>query len=206
MDYQRHYDALMSRAKSREIKGYVEKHHILPRCLGGGDEVDNIARLTPEEHYVAHQLLVKLNPGNPKLVYSAWVMAAGREGSNKRYGWLRRLHSESISKHLTGYKRGPFSDEHKAKLTAAKKGRVMSEEQKKKISASMKAHAGTDEAKAIVSATHSGRARSAETKGKISAANAGKVRLKVSCPHCDKVGGKSNMDRYHFDNCKVKNV
>ena len=31
-----------------------------------------------------------------------------------------------------------------------------------------------------------------------------KKRNKLTCPHCGKVGGVSNMRRYHFDNCKHK--
>jgi hypothetical protein len=27
-------------------------------------------------------------------------------------------------------------------------------------------------------------------------------KVKVECPHCKKVGGKSGMHRWHFDNCK----
>lgn len=29
------------------------------------------------------------------------------------------------------------------------------------------------------------------------------TQVKVTCPHCDKTGGKANMLRYHFDNCKA---
>jgi len=28
--------------------------------------------------------------------------------------------------------------------------------------------------------------------------------IKLTCPHCGKVGGLSNMKRYHIDNCKLK--
>lgn len=28
---------------------------------------------------------------------------------------------------------------------------------------------------------------------------------RIECPHCGKVGGKSAMKRYHFDNCKKGN-
>jgi hypothetical protein len=203
MNYAKHYERLIERARTRKLECYVEKHHIIPKCMGGDNSRGNLVELTPEEHYVAHQLLIKINPGNPKLVYSAWVMASGKERNNKRYGWIRRRHAKSISEHLTGYKRGPFSDEHKAKLSAAKKGRTLPEEQKKKIAASMKAHANTDEAKAIVSATHTGRLRSIETKARISSSNTGKKNTIMECPHCKKSGGRTNMLRYHFDNCKV---
>lgn len=29
-------------------------------------------------------------------------------------------------------------------------------------------------------------------------------RIKVTCPYCHKVGGKTNMHRWHFENCKMK--
>jgi hypothetical protein len=35
---------------------YMEKHHILPRFEGGGDEEDNLVLLSPEEHVFAHFL------------------------------------------------------------------------------------------------------------------------------------------------------
>ena len=40
--------------------------------------------------------------------------------------------------------------------------------------------------------------KSEETKRKLSIANS----IKVTCPHCNKVGGKTAMYRYHFDKCK----
>lgn len=95
MDYNKHYNALIDRSKNRAIPDIFEKHHIIPRCLGGSNETDNIARLTPEEHYVAHQLLVKLHPTSHALVYAAQMMcvSSGRlTRSNKLYGWLKRKH------------------------------------------------------------------------------------------------------------------
>lgn len=71
MNYKKHYDKLMERSKYRIPDGYVEKHHIVPRCLGGKDEVDNIAILTPEEHFLAHQLLVKIYPKSSPLIKAA---------------------------------------------------------------------------------------------------------------------------------------
>lgn len=45
-----------------------------------------------------------------------------------------------------------------------------------------------------------------ETKQKMSLANSGKSREhpKVKCPHCSKEGKSNIMNRWHFDNCKVK--
>lgn len=89
MNYESHYYKLIEKARTREIYGYTEKHHIVPKCMGGTDDDDNLINLTPEEHYVAHQLLVKIYPTNNKLVYAAAMMIPSRP-SNKLYGWLRR--------------------------------------------------------------------------------------------------------------------
>lgn len=147
MDYHRHYQRLMDRARDRKIQGYSERHHIVPKCLGGPDEAGNIVRLTPEEHYVAHQLLVKMHPGDKSLVWAAMNMTgankrqAGRQ--NKIYGWLRRKFAEVVgrtwtgrrhsaearakmSRTRTGLKRTPHTAETKAKMSAASKGRKKS--------------------------------------------------------------------------------
>lgn len=96
MNYQRIYDSLIMRGKNRMLNGYSEQHHVLPRCLGGTDEPDNLVNLTPEEHYLCHQLLVKIYPDNSKLLHAAMFMTANGMGkrSNKVYGWLKRRFSE----------------------------------------------------------------------------------------------------------------
>lgn len=61
--------------------------------MGGTNDKVNIAKLTHEEHYVAHQLLIKIYPDNERLVYAAIMMIPNRP-NNKMYGWLRRRYSE----------------------------------------------------------------------------------------------------------------
>lgn len=105
MNYQLHYDNIIQKARNRILDGYTEQHHIVPRCLGGTDDSENLVRLTPEEHYVAHQLLVKIFPTEPKLLYAALMMTVTGKNhsvrSNKRYGWLKRRHSD-VCKLRTG--------------------------------------------------------------------------------------------------------
>lgn len=96
MDYKKIYENLILHGKSRELSEYKERHHIIPKCMGGGDTADNLVDLTPEEHYVAHQLLVKIYPTNRKLLYAVMMMSAGTEyvkRNNKQYGWLKRKFS-----------------------------------------------------------------------------------------------------------------
>jgi len=108
MNYERIYDSLVTRAKNRKFEGYTEKHHIIPKCMGGIDDVVNLVDLTPEEHYVAHQLLVKMYPENVSLVYAANMMCVSscdNPRSNKRYGWLKRKFS-GVCKQRIGEKNG----------------------------------------------------------------------------------------------------
>jgi hypothetical protein len=101
MNYRKHYQKLIERARNRTKTGYIESHHIIPKCMGGDDSFENLVDLTPEEHYVAHQLLVKIYPNNTALIYAAAMMSAGRE-NNKMYGWIKRKWSAIISLEQTG--------------------------------------------------------------------------------------------------------
>lgn len=107
MNYELHYFRLIEKAKNREISGYTEKHHIIPKCMGGSDDNENLIKLTPEEHYVAHQLLVKIYPTNYKLTSAAAMMIPSRP-SNKLYGWLRRRLSRAMSIEQTGKANSQF--------------------------------------------------------------------------------------------------
>lgn len=100
MNYKKHYQTLIDRAKYRDIVGYTENHHIIPRCMGGNDSVDNIVALTPEEHFVAHQLLVKIYPTNRDLAYAVQLMTTHHTENrihNKLFGWMRKRMAEHMS-------------------------------------------------------------------------------------------------------------
>lgn len=101
MNYKKIYANLIEKAKNRSLNGYFETHHIIPKCIGGTNELSNLVNLTPEEHYLAHQLLVKIYPDNYKLVKAAAMMIPNRP-SNKMYGWLKRRFSEAQSLSQSG--------------------------------------------------------------------------------------------------------
>lgn len=64
MDYLKIYKDLINKRKlNKYIKTrffYVEQHHIIPKCMNGTDDADNLVYLTPREHYIAHALLYKI--------------------------------------------------------------------------------------------------------------------------------------------------
>lgn len=106
MDYNKIYQTLIERAQDRTVLGYTEKHHIIPKCMSGGDDISNIVRLTGREHFIAHQLLVKMYPKNGRLIKAAAIMASGsavmKRSQNRLYEWLRIRLAEEFSKSQTG--------------------------------------------------------------------------------------------------------
>jgi len=126
MDYQVIHDRIIERALDRNLSGYKESHHITPKCMGGTDSNDNKVDLTAEEHYVVHQLLVKIHPNNHKLIHAANMMG-GTRPNNKSYGWIKRKNSNI----LKGHTRNKGENHHMY-------GKTHSKETRKKISESLK--------------------------------------------------------------------
>jgi hypothetical protein len=69
MNYSKIYSQLIFKAKNREITKYTENHHIIPKCLGGNNDIENLVKLTFREHYIAHWLLCKMYKENLKKSY-----------------------------------------------------------------------------------------------------------------------------------------
>ena len=227
---------LIDRGRIRITEFYTEIHHIIPRCMGGSNDKTNLVSLTPEEHFVAHQLLVKIYPNNPKLVYAVRMMCFGNRRSNKLYGWIKRRYSNertlfkysdlsrkkmSESRGHYGRRFGPHLTETKRKISKAitiwmtdevkqnqslkMSGRVLTEEHKNKISEKAKLRTNSEETRRKISEANKGRIISEDARRKSSETQSGKKQEIISCPHCSKIGGRSNMLRYHFNNCKVRN-
>ena len=81
------------------------------------------------------------------------------------------------------------SSETKRKMSDAKKGKKFSEEHKRKLSDA-----------------HKGKPKSEETKRRMSDAKKGIKKEVVTCPYCQKTGGKPAMKRFHYEKCKQKRL
>lgn len=71
--YTKTYYKIIERSKNRTVQGYTEKHHIIPKALGGTNLPTNLVILTAREHYICHVLLVKMTTGlnKKKMIYAA---------------------------------------------------------------------------------------------------------------------------------------
>jgi NUMOD3 motif len=157
--YYKWYNAIVDRSKNRLLKGYTEKHHILPKSLGGSNDISNIAILTAREHFICHRLLVLCLRGvdKQKMAYALLrlVHSSKRNISSKSYNhlknnlegfWKGKKHSAETRAKMslvhTGVK---HKKESKLKMSCSKKGksvwpngRVFTPEHRAKINASIR--------------------------------------------------------------------
>lgn len=229
MDYPKIYNELITRAKSRMIDGYIEVHHIIPKCMNGTDDKSNLVRLTPEEHYVAHQLLVKIYPDHHGLVRAVQMMTVTSKNhirNNKEFGWIRRKISKIQSEFMKGKepwnkgKTDVYSIESLQKMSLVQLGIPESKEANLKRSIALKGtrlgienpfygNTHTIEVRQKISNRmkginnpNYGKTHSDEIRQKISIGV--KNSPKTTCPHCNKITSPANGKRWHFDNCKFK--
>lgn len=118
MDYKKIYDALVEKAKVRGLdkskhEGYFEIHHIIPVCLGGSDEDDNLVMFTAREHYIAHMLLWRAYPQDRSLASAAFFMRNTRTERNKFNSKLYAKLSEDYSKLMSERMSGEQSPHYK---------------------------------------------------------------------------------------------
>lgn len=156
------YYKIINNAQRRNVFGYIEKHHILPRSLGGSDDISNIVNLSAREHFVCHLLLTKMTIGDARIKMQHAVgkfvqVAPWQERSFT--SWEYKKIRETISKARTGTKRpgiggvkkgnipwnkgikqGPHSEESNKKRSATMTGRKKPDGFGKKVSEGKKGH------------------------------------------------------------------
>jgi hypothetical protein len=142
--YKTWHDNIIAKGKNRVLDCYKEKHHILPRCLGGKDNKENIVELTAKEHFIVHMLLCKFTEGFAKRkMYFAFNAMCSFKNS-RRYN---KVNSRLVEKIRSNFK---FTKEHRQKISKAQignkravgnknnLGRKFSEETRLKMSKSKK--------------------------------------------------------------------
>ncbi len=209
------YNKLIISRKQRVLPAdtYAENHHIIPRSLGGDDSNDNLIRLLPREHFIAHLLLAKIHTGENgmKMVHALRRMLTGKGRyipNSRVYQIIRTLSMEKCSgknnpmygrtgeNHPSfGRKELIYNDDFRAKISATSKGRTA---WNKGLSGAVKMSEST---KQKMSESAKGKTKSDEWKAKIGEQT--KNSPVVTCPHCGISGKNAPMKRWHFDNCKL---
>ena len=184
------YMAIINRAKSRDsINGYIEKHHIIPKSLGGHNRKENLVNLSAREHFICHWLLTKcVSVHVEKTKYALWLMINVQNEhqehrykiNSRTYQLLKEKLSETFSKQQSGR---IVSEETKRKISETRKRKIAegslkvneNKEKYKLIAEKKKGKKLTDETKKKISKGNKGKVRTTEHKEKLSQINVGKT-------------------------------
>ena len=119
--YTRCYYRIIENRKSNPVIGYAEKHHVIPKSLGGSNGQENLVTLTAREHFVCHRLLVKMTEGKDKMkmAYAIRMMMQLENPYQSRYKInanlyesLVRITKPIIGQYLTGDQNPFFNQKH----------------------------------------------------------------------------------------------
>lgn len=236
MIHQKIYDAIIENAKKQGRKyfrrnspnytTYYEKHHIIPKCLGGTNDEENLILLTAKEHFVCHKLLTYIYKENRKIAYAFHRMAF-----SKKYGKI--VSSRDYAYCVELIKSIPVSKETKEKQSMSRKGKKFTKEHKLNLQRAVKNakdNASKEEKKrrheyvagekngmyGVFGDKHPmfGKHHSIDAKNSIREKNriifSGKgnpmygIHLeKILCPHCNRLIDKRNYARWHGNKCKI---
>lgn len=85
---------------------YKEEHHIVPKCMGGTDDKQNLVYLYAREHIVAHKILTEIYPDHSGVWDAFWQMCNCNKYDDfvtpKEYELARIRHSENMSERMKG--------------------------------------------------------------------------------------------------------
>lgn len=98
--YEKWYNQIIDFRKTFPYTGdYVERHHIIPMCIGGIDEPDNIVCLSAKEHFICHLLLSKIH-NDYRLKFALLMMSRINHQQERyvsinsnTYEYIRKQHS-----------------------------------------------------------------------------------------------------------------
>lgn len=197
MNYLKIYTSIIDHAKKYPSSGYVEQHHILPKCLGGSDDDSNLVLLSARQHYLCHWLLAKHH--NTKKLWGAFAMMTVASTRHQRIKNSKLFERARIarSKASSGNGNGMFGKPSACKSHSPEAiEKIRQSKLGKKRSPFTRSPASTETKKKI-----------SDAKIGKSTARKGQAANRIQCPHCSKiVGGEGNYNRWHGDNCKNNKV
>lgn len=178
--YSRWYFAIVDAASCRKSSGYVEKHHVIPRCLGGTNDVDNVVALTAREHFICHLLLTKMVDGSAKhkMQFALNMMLVAQNDKHFRYTPSSRLYEYARKGNQLAQQQKRLSAETRRKIGDAHRNKSVSPETRRKISEAKTGKPGsrhTAETRAKIAKTNTGKTHSAATKKFIGDLHRGKT-------------------------------
>jgi hypothetical protein len=174
VNYQRIYGEIIERARCRTKPAcYCERHHVIPKSMGGNDAAANLVWLTAREHYIAHWLLFKAHR-TQAMAFAWYRMTHGRNLGryvSHTYAYAQAARAAATSSLFKGAR---LTEEHRQKLQAAKRGKTYAQMGRSQDSP-LRGRRASAEHRAKVSAASKGRRHTDDTRQKMRASKLGEA-------------------------------
>ena len=89
MDYRRIYNAFvadrLAKCSGKEKRLGMERHHIVPKCMGGTNDSSNLVNLTYSDHMFAHLLLARIYGGKLAIAFGKMCTVPRYQGRHTRH-------------------------------------------------------------------------------------------------------------------------
>lgn len=130
MNYNKLYELIINKhglkVKPKDV--YTERHHIIPKSIGGSNDKENLVYLQARVHFICHRLLCKIYKDSDKLKFAFWAMC-------------NQLNGDVIRKYRVTSKVFEQAKKNFAEANSRRhKGKKMSEEYCRALSQRMKGH------------------------------------------------------------------
>ena len=163
--YSSFIDSILSTRGRFNVACAKQRHHIVPRCVGGSNDEDNLIDLTRSEHIEAHRLLAKESPKNVRLqnAYRNMARVYGVEKLTEE----QKIYLDNLPSQVAWNKGKHLTDEQKRKISEGTKKAIAKPEIREKVSKGFKGKHHTEETKRKISNTEKGRIISKEAAEKM---------------------------------------
>ena len=188
--YTRWYNIIVEHRQSTLAEGYTERHHIIPKSLGGSNDDTNLVSLTAREHFICHWLLTKMTTGTDQTKMLRALNAFSRNSRKNPRCLTSRQYARARAAYVprVGHTHSP---ETRSKISRALTGKAQPAVRNAQRSATMSGRAFTDDHLNNLSKALKG--RTSPTKG-----------MKFdytpmprgTCPHCDRILGINNLPQH----------
>lgn len=178
--YLSRYHRVINTCRQMDLSNcYTEKHHIVPRSLGGDNSCDNLVALSARAHWLCHWILARMfvrgTTERKKMANAFWNMC-GRSSKQFRGSRIYEKARSEFAIYNSQLRLGIFkhSDEAKQKISQALLGRPQNDDHIKARFKSRQGWKHSDEAKQKLSEANLGKKLTIETREKISKALTGR--------------------------------
>lgn len=185
---------------------YSEKHHILPKSLGGDNSKSNIVRIPGRVHFICHKLLVRMvidTKHKKNMIHALNMLARANNKdqnrhqiSSKEYELIRKQLSDSMLGENNPMFGKPAPNRN---ITHTEKTREKLREANNKWNLE---NPGARKGRIVSDETREKQRQPKSEEGKRNMSISAKKKPRLTCIYCSAFITTSNHTRYHGPKCK----